>query len=254
MAAVPSGGSALLANGQAQLSVTLEGPTRQSAASVPQPEVRRAPGGEVGLYTASYKMREAGEYKLRVKVDGYSLPGSPFRLSARPGETDATRTTAHGKGLDGRWQAGRLATFTIISRDRFGNKCLSGGCQWRVTYMSSGGDGNEREQHASVTDNSDGTYHVQVRLGGRDCGAHNETCFRHTTRTFKLTMRAVLSLFLSLPCLCTVHAHAGGRVRGEHHCRGRRTEGLAHRRLALYNQLLVQPHLGGALARPRGGA
>lgn len=184
MAAVPSGGSALLANGQAQLSVTLEGPTRQSAASVPQPEVRRAPSGEVGLYTASYKMREAGEYKLRVKVDGYSLPGSPFRLSARPGETDATRTTAHGKGLDGRWQAGRLATFTIISRDRFGNKCLSGGCQWRVTYMSSGGDGNEREQHASVTDNSDGTYHVQVRLGGRDCGAHNETCFRHTTRTF----------------------------------------------------------------------
>ena len=146
--------------------------------------VRRAPSGEVGLYTASYKMREAGEYKLRVKVDGYSLPGSPFRLSARPGETDATRTTAHGKGLDGRWQAGRLATFTIISRDRFGNKCLSGGCQWRVTYMSSGGDGNEREQHASVTDNSDGTYHVQVRLGGRDCGAHNETCFRHTTRTF----------------------------------------------------------------------
>lgn len=79
-----------------------------------------------GQYVASYVPTKAGNYKLFIKLDGSSLPNSPFNVEVVPASASAANTEAFGDGLHNA-MAGEPNGFKVQVRDRFNNNVRHGG-------------------------------------------------------------------------------------------------------------------------------
>ena len=80
-----------------------------------------------GIYLCSYGTTSAGPARLDLLCNGWALPGSPFEVNVAPGPICYSACTASGPGLRQAVRAGGEAAFTIVARDRFGNRCSGGG-------------------------------------------------------------------------------------------------------------------------------
>jgi len=85
-----------------------------------------------GSYTVSYTPVHASSLcKLTVFVNGTHVEGSPYGPHVTAGDTETRNTEVFGRGLyDG--QSGRPCTFTIQTKDSFGNRCAAGGDSFMV--------------------------------------------------------------------------------------------------------------------------
>ena len=121
---------------------------------------------EEALYTCSYCISAAGEYQLAVKMNGdHHVYGSPFNVVVEAAECKANMCIARGDGLFSA-RPGEIMTFTIISKDAFGNERKTGGDLFEVTLEGPGFLKN-------VVDNGNGTFSCAYELSlpsgpGRD--------------------------------------------------------------------------------------
>ena len=102
-----------------------------------------------GGYLCKYAVSAAGEYKLSIEMNGHDVFGSPFPVRVAPSSADPDETLLL-RGL-------RTATpgvgsaLRIATRDKFGNKCRTGG-----EALEAAVDGPASV--VSLTDHGDGTY------------------------------------------------------------------------------------------------
>jgi hypothetical protein len=110
-----------------------------------------------GTYAAEYVPTAAGDYKLAITVSGSELKGSPFAVQVVPAAAAGAQSLASGNGLSKATVAtpGKEGEFVVESRDRFGNKCVTGGA--KLAGVLVGGEKNETIK-LEVKDNNDGTY------------------------------------------------------------------------------------------------
>ena len=70
-------------------------------------------------------LQRAGPYLLAVTIDGAHVAGSPFLLNCRPALPVGEQSSFDQSNVVVR--AGEVAMLTITTRDRFGNRCATGG-------------------------------------------------------------------------------------------------------------------------------
>ena len=73
-----------------------------------------------GSYEGRYTIRSAGRYMLHVHRQGVHISGSPFALRVLPAAAHTSTCELRGEGIAVS-EAGKRTTFTLISRDQFGN-------------------------------------------------------------------------------------------------------------------------------------
>lgn len=116
----------------------------------------------------------AGAYLLSVMVENGHVDGSPFRLTVRPGRAVAAKSeisTGDGRvpgiGPVATSVAGKRATFSVHTRDRFGNACDVGGDRVAVRFdvrsetLSDSSAADPPRVDCAVLDGGDGTYTVR---------------------------------------------------------------------------------------------
>eukprot|EP00899_Mesostigma_viride_P011222 jgi/Mesvir1/200/Mv13549-RA.2 len=106
------------------------------------------------VFTATFKVQEAGSHRLSVKVFGKDVPGSPFTVRTQAGGAVPSKCSAAGRGLRGRWDAGVTAKFSVTARDVFGNVKATGGDVFVLQYKEHGCDWKSGE----VVDRGNGIY------------------------------------------------------------------------------------------------
>jgi hypothetical protein len=152
-----------------------------------------------GTYMMSYQVTASSNYKVSIDRRGTLLTNFPQDIEITPGMVDTTQVLVLGCEssctpcsraslcapcdcpVTNKMQAGLVSTFKLQSRDRFGNRVLSGGLAFRAVmgkaipsgktgcYLSDGCIPSTVE--GEVNDNKDGTYHVT--LSGTIPGLYN---------------------------------------------------------------------------------
>jgi hypothetical protein len=79
-----------------------------------------------GTYAVSYTPEKAGDFELKVLLKTDNIKDSPFAITVKPANPDASKTTAEGAGIASA-DTDAPATFKVVTRDRFGNECIEGG-------------------------------------------------------------------------------------------------------------------------------
>lgn len=141
-----------------------------------------------GLYVVSYQVTTAASYKISVELNQNLLPSFPRDVVVTPSMVDTTSVSVVGcesvcmcSGAQcapcschvmNRMQAGLISTFTLDSRDRFGNKVTSGGKSFRAVMakaIPAGKTGcfisdgcKPATVEGEVNDNKDGTYLITL--------------------------------------------------------------------------------------------
>ena len=138
-------------------SVKVKGP---SGANVDAPIVDNGDG----TYNVSYTPVESGPHNVVVTLEDKHLPGSAFKVFAKPAVADASKSLAYGPGLEAA-TAGQEAPFTVEFRNQNGDKIPSGGHPLKVTVTGPFG-----EVPVNQKDNGDGT--VSVSYKPLDVGTH----------------------------------------------------------------------------------
>jgi hypothetical protein len=108
-----------------------------------------------GKYIAEFVVEKAGPYHLKVELSSEPIASQIVMCKAK-----ACPQNTEFNGLDSLQNiiAGETYNFTIISKDKFGTQCTSGGEPFKVTLQNPS-DGTTIE--ATVIDNNDGTYTVE---------------------------------------------------------------------------------------------
>jgi len=111
-----------------------------------------------GTYACSYPdIAKAGKYTLVPTVAGEGIKDSPFKVTVSHAEPDAAHFTWEGLELDADGNqvvvAGTTEKFSVVARDRFGNRIPNGGLN--VAGKISGGPADVK---VNVKDNGDGSY------------------------------------------------------------------------------------------------
>lgn len=73
-----------------------------------------------GKYEVSYTLTASGTYGINVLLLDSHVSGSPFSIQMVASDAVAVTTTASGSGLSSS-EAGKLATFSVLPRDMYGN-------------------------------------------------------------------------------------------------------------------------------------
>eukprot|EP01087_Luapelamoeba_hula_P017398 TRINITY_DN547_c0_g1_i1.p1 TRINITY_DN547_c0_g1~~TRINITY_DN547_c0_g1_i1.p1 ORF type:complete len:2178 (+),score=469.78 TRINITY_DN547_c0_g1_i1:249-6782(+) len=102
-----------------------------------------------GTFSADFVPEVAGPFDLEVLVDGKPVAGSPFKVNVAPSSTlDGKKFTASGDGLS-EATVGQSASFTIQSKDKFGNPLSTGGhAKGLKAVLTSVDDGHSQSQLA----------------------------------------------------------------------------------------------------------
>ena len=111
-----------------------------------------------GSYTATYKSRFSGDYRLAVTLGGEHLLGSPFAVVVVPGACSGTHSVAEGTGLANA-TARVPVEFYIHARDEDATKIPWGGEKFVVRW-----DGEGERMEGVATDLGDGTYGVKYKV------------------------------------------------------------------------------------------
>ena len=90
-----------------------------------------------GIYRASYAVTTSGAYIGTIKLGRFPLAGCPFRLEIRPAETHPEHVEVRGKGVS-EVVAQENASFTLVSKDQFGNNTYRQEDVWRVRVKGGG--------------------------------------------------------------------------------------------------------------------
>jgi hypothetical protein len=110
-----------------------------------------------GTYTAEFTIEQAGPYQLKVEMNSDTVASQPIVCKAR---ADPNCTQFDGLESLKEIIAGQKYQFTIISKDKFGNLCSSGGEPFSVKLQNNSGD----SIIATVIDQQDGTYLVEFEV------------------------------------------------------------------------------------------
>jgi len=135
-----------------------------------------------GTYSCSYPdIKTAGTYTLVPTVAGEGVKDSPFTVTVTHADPSGDHFTWEGLDLDADGNqvvvAGTTEKFTVVSRDKFGNRISGGGL--KVTGHISGGpadvkvhvaDKNDGAYELDYTPIKTGKYAFQVNLDGKAIG------------------------------------------------------------------------------------
>eukprot|EP00824_Muranothrix_gubernata_P019367 TRINITY_DN38_c1_g3_i2.p1 TRINITY_DN38_c1_g3~~TRINITY_DN38_c1_g3_i2.p1 ORF type:complete len:1610 (+),score=420.20 TRINITY_DN38_c1_g3_i2:4334-9163(+) len=111
-----------------------------------------------GTYNVTYTIHKSGEHRIFVSLEDHPLHqihNAPFVVTADAGQTEPGNSSASGVGLEPQL-AGLVTSFSITSRDRFGNQRTIGGDKYSVTI-----EGVENVVPV-VHDNENGVYTVKA--------------------------------------------------------------------------------------------
>jgi hypothetical protein len=93
-----------------------------------------------------------------VQLKGENIKASPFAVTVKPANPDASKSTAAGDGI-AHADTDKPAQFVVTTRDRFGNECIEGG--FKVTATLAGkGDIEGQSITATVADQNNGKYNA----------------------------------------------------------------------------------------------
>eukprot|EP00696_Hemimastix_kukwesjijk_P000896 gnl/Hemi2/11171_TR3860_c0_g1_i1.p1 gnl/Hemi2/11171_TR3860_c0_g1~~gnl/Hemi2/11171_TR3860_c0_g1_i1.p1 ORF type:complete len:800 (-),score=268.87 gnl/Hemi2/11171_TR3860_c0_g1_i1:143-2542(-) len=123
-----------------------------------------------GSYNVTYCFLTAGQYKLRVLLNGAPIPHSPFAISVAAGPADNMQCTVVGDGLLA-GVCGVKGNFVVEARDCYGNCRGRGGETFRVLLIGPEvieplmEDTKDGKYHVSYEGKLAGEYQVSVTLG-----------------------------------------------------------------------------------------
>lgn len=124
-----------------------------------------------GTYTAAFSRTRAGDYLACAWLHGQPVPGRVL-CRVRPAPLALRRCAIVGDGPPNAI-CGVRASFTIVTRDVFGNVLASGGVQWAVSFIPAMGPlptaaaataAEEAEASVSTDDMGNGMYVVSYTL------------------------------------------------------------------------------------------
>jgi hypothetical protein len=107
-------------------------------------------------YEGTYSTTVNGSCQVHVSLGAMVLPGSPFVVEIEPSACNGSMSVAMGPGLTGA-TAGEEASFTVYSRDSYGNGRAAG---VDVVSVEMVGVANAAVVSATVTASSDGGHYV----------------------------------------------------------------------------------------------
>jgi Bacterial Ig-like domain (group 1)/Filamin/ABP280 repeat len=116
-----------------------------------------------GRYTATYTPQVAGTDQVTVLVSGAAVAGSPFASQVQPGPAVPASSTADVPVAVSFFASFRI---TVVARDQFGNVVGHGGDPFELRI-----DGVPQ----ALTDNGNGTYHLDIQAFTLPVGAHQVT-------------------------------------------------------------------------------
>ena len=105
-----------------------------------------------GQYSGQYSVTRSAEYTLSVTFGGVHVRRSPFPVTVQPLDAEPRNVDVQGLGLR-KARVGEIASFSVATRDRFGNALTRGGAVFNMS-LASGADGLV----PSVYDGDDGSY------------------------------------------------------------------------------------------------
>ena len=117
-----------------------------------------APSYESGRYVCSYRAEKSGQYILSVLCSGLHVCGSPFDVSVLPAPVDCSKCEVRGPALDFELLPAAETWFTIVAKDRYGNRIVRGGDKFKVTCISE--RFSDQVVTGNVVDRGDGRYEV----------------------------------------------------------------------------------------------
>ena len=115
-----------------------------------------------GTYRVEFTLEVLGEYELSITRSLEHIEGSPFDLTVEPGPASSAVDGSVFE-LEPVATAGQAKTFTIASRDLFGNVLSRGGEQF-VSSLTGTGIRAGTIVPAQTFDNGDGTYLCQFKI------------------------------------------------------------------------------------------
>jgi hypothetical protein len=111
-----------------------------------------------GGYEGSYTAFKSGKYSLCVMIDAEHICGSPFALSVEAAQAFGSMSELSSVAAM-RVVAGEVATFKVLSRDKYGNAVQRGGCKLEVRS-----DKADTKVRTVSTDLLDGAYEVAYAI------------------------------------------------------------------------------------------
>jgi filamin len=127
-----------------------------------------------GTYSARYDPKVPGKYRVDVTINDERIRDMPKDVICGRA-VDASKSTAQGPGVTpGEPRVGLDAPFTVIARDKLGNKIPSGGSEVKVTITGPSGpvecdvkDDNSGVYQCNYVPPVPGDYVVDVKLEGQ---------------------------------------------------------------------------------------
>ena len=172
-----------------------------------------------GTYMMNFQVTTAANFKISVERSGNLLTNFPRDIKVSPTRVETTKVSVLGcesictlcSGTSpcapcdcpvvNKMQAGSTSTFTLESRDRFGNKVFSGGKAFRAVMMKAIPEGKTgcyvsdgcvpASVEGELNDNKDGTY--QVKLIGTVPGLYTLNITRGAVPIFGSPMSVLMS-------------------------------------------------------------
>ena len=108
---------------------------------------------ETEVVTCSLSFGSSGSYTMWISSESCKVETTPISFAVGSGRVCANRCSVIGQGLS-RAHVGRKAEFTIIARDRLGNRLHRGGLSFDVGVCTTSGASAKQK----VKDCSDGAY------------------------------------------------------------------------------------------------
>jgi hypothetical protein len=114
----------------------------------------------------------AGKYTVKVRMNDVGFEDTKYEITVHPGEVDARQSLCRGLGIAAAYTK-QQSQFTIVTKDKFGNYCNSGGESFLVTLdpnpdctptlaVSPSLRGNA--ENTRIVDNHNGTYTVTYQI------------------------------------------------------------------------------------------
>ena len=109
-------------------------------------------------------LRQAGPFLLAITIDGAHVAGSPFLLQCRPAPPVGDLSSFDATIVEVR--AGEVAQLKITSRDRYGNRCATGGARVSVHDQRPEHDSDRLGRPPSPSTSSNAYYHEMALSDG----------------------------------------------------------------------------------------
>lgn len=106
-----------------------------------------------GVYRCDYAAPEAGDFVIKVHIDGDPVQGTPVHLKVR-------------KGADASKSGGAKFKVTIFARGKDGEQLTEGGIDWEVEITDS--EGADTGVAVTTEDNGDGSYSASYKLSASE--------------------------------------------------------------------------------------